>query len=45
MFAELAPYNKVYFSDGIAPQGAEPIRLVLKFKRYVYDKENKKMYQ
>ena len=37
---------KVYFSDGIAPrENGETTRLYLRFKRYVFDKEAKKMVQ
>ena len=38
---------KVYFPGGVAPQGdgGETIRLFLRFKRYVFDKEGKKMIQ
>ena len=38
---------KVHFPDGVAPQGdgGEAIRLFLRFKRYVFDKEAKKMIQ
>jgi selenocysteine-specific elongation factor len=38
---------KVYFKDGVAPQGegGEAIRLYLRFKKYVFDKEGKKMIQ
>jgi hypothetical protein len=36
----------VYFSDGIAPrENGETTRLYLRFKRYVFDKEAKKMVQ
>jgi len=37
----------VYFKDGVAPQGegGEAIRLYLRFKKYVFDKEGKKMIQ
>ena len=37
---------KVHFPNGIAPQeGGESIKLYLRFKRYVFDKEGKKMFQ
>ena len=37
---------KVYFKDGIAPMDAgEAVRMYLRFKRYVFDKEGKKMVQ
>jgi selenocysteine-specific elongation factor len=37
---------KVYFSDGIARrENGETTRLYLRFKRYVFDKEAKKMVQ
>ena len=37
---------KVYFSDGVAPRGnGETARLYLRFKRYVFDKDAKKMVQ
>lgn len=38
---------KVYFPGGVAPQGEgiESIKLFLRFKRYVFDKEGKKMIQ
>jgi hypothetical protein len=40
-------YNKVYFARGVAPagEGGEAIRLYLRFKKYVFDKEGKKMIQ
>ena len=37
---------KVYFSDGVAPrENGETTRLYLRFKRYVFDKDAKKMVQ
>ena len=37
---------KVYFSEGVAPrENGETTRLYLRFKRYVFDKDAKKMVQ